>query len=107
DKVVLVIHGGAGVAEKDKMTPARQKQVRETLELALKTGQQALAKGSSLDSVEAAIKVMEDSGVFNAGKGACFNRDGRQELNASIMDGTTRKAGAVAGISRLKNQIAP
>jgi L-asparaginase / beta-aspartyl-peptidase len=106
DKVVLVIHGGAGVEGKEKMTPARAKQVRETLELALKTGQQALAKGSSLDGVETAIKVMEDSGVFNAGKGACFNREGRQELNSSIMDGKTKKAGAVAGICRLKNPIA-
>jgi beta-aspartyl-peptidase (threonine type) len=104
DKVVLVIHGGAGVI--GKMSPEREKQVRDTLELALTTGQQAMAKENSLDGVEAAIKVMENSGIFNAGKGGVFNRDGRQELNASIMDGKTKKAGAVAGISRLQNPIA-
>ena len=106
DKIVLVIHGGAGVTDKTKLTAAREKQVRETLELALKTGQQALAKGNSLDAVESAIKVLEDSAVFNAGKGAVFNRDGRQELNSAIMDGKTKKAGAVAGICRLRNPIA-
>jgi beta-aspartyl-peptidase (threonine type) len=106
DKVVLVIHGGAGVIDKKKMTPAIEKQYRDGLEAALKAGQQALARGSSLDAVEAAIKTMEGSGTFNAGRGAVFNREGRQELNASIMDGKTRKAGAVAGISRLKHPIA-
>ena len=65
-----------------------------------------MAKGESLDGVEAAINVMENSAIFNAGKGAVFNRDGRQELNASIMDGKTKKAGAIAGISRIKNPIA-
>src|ERR1019366_1229031 len=106
DKVVLVIHGGAGGMQKKHMTAAVEKEYRAALELALKNGHQALKKGDSLDGVEAAIKTMEDSGTFNAGKGAVFNRDGRQELNASIMDGNTKNAGAVAGISRLKNPIA-
>ena len=105
DPVVLVIHGGAGVIDKKKMTPELEKQYRDALTLALKTGHRVLGKGSSLDGVEAAIKVLEDSPLFNAGKGAVFNRDGRNELNASIMDGKTRKAGAVAGISRIKNPI--
>jgi beta-aspartyl-peptidase (threonine type) len=105
DKVVLVIHGGAGVIGKKQMSPELEKQFRDGLERALKAGRQALSKGASLDAVEAAINVMEDSGTFNAGKGAVFNRDGRQELNASIMDGKTRNAGAVAGISRIKNPI--
>jgi beta-aspartyl-peptidase (threonine type) len=105
DRVVLVLHGGAG-ANKKTMGPEVEKQCRATLELALKTGKQALDKGASIDGVEAAIKVLEDSGRFNCGKGAVFNRDGRQELNASIMDGKTRKAGAIAGISRIKNPIA-
>jgi len=105
EKVVLVIHGGAGVIGKKQMSPELQKQFRDGLERALKAGRLALGKGGSLDAVEAAINVMEDSGTFNAGKGAVFNRDGRQELNASIMDGKTRNAGAVAGISRIKNPI--
>lgn len=105
DRVVLVIHGGAGVPEKAKFAPALEKQLREALERSLREGHAALARGSSLDGVEAAIKVLEDSPLFNAGKGAVFNREGRQELNASIMDGKTKKAGAIAGISRLKNPI--
>jgi beta-aspartyl-peptidase (threonine type) len=105
DKVVLVIHGGAGGLAKKDMTPALEKEYRAALELALKNGHAAMKNGSSLDGVEKAIRTMEDSGTFNAGKGAVFNRDGRQELNASIMDGKTKNAGAVAGISRLKNPI--
>src|SRR6266849_293853 len=105
DKVVLVIHGGAGGMQKKHMTAAVEKEYRTALELALKNGHQALKKGDSLDGVEAAIRTMEDSGTYNAGKGAVFNRDGRQELNASIMDGKTRNAGAVAGVSRIKNPI--
>ena len=105
DKVVLVIHGGAGGMQRKHMTAAVEKEYRTALELALKNGHQALKKGDSLDGVEAAIRTMEDSGTFNAGKGAVFNRDGRQELNASIMDGKTRKAGGIAGISRIKNPI--
>jgi beta-aspartyl-peptidase (threonine type) len=105
DKIVLAIHGGAGAIEKSKLTPAIEKQYRDALELALRTGREALEKGSSLDAVEKAIIVLEDSPLFNAGKGAVFNREGRNELNASIMDGKTRKAGAIAGISRLKNPI--
>lgn len=105
DKVVLVIHGGAGAIDKKWMTGAVEKKYRDALEAALKSGHKALAGGASLDGVEAAIRSMEDSGVFNAGKAAVFNRDGRQELNASIMDGKTKKAGAVAGVSRIKNPI--
>src|ERR1043165_4243078 len=105
DKVVLVIHGGAGAISKKSMPPDLEKQYRESLEQALKAGHQALNRGGSLDGVEAAIKVMEDSGIFNAGKAGVFNRDGRQELNASIMDGKTKHSGAVAGISRIKNPI--
>src|SRR5438045_2454228 len=104
DKVVLVIHGGAGVVSKKKMSAELEKQYRDALETALKTGYQAL-KGGSLDGVEAAIKFLEDAPLFNAGKGSVFNRDGRHEMNASIMEGKTKKAGAVADISRLKNPI--
>jgi beta-aspartyl-peptidase (threonine type) len=107
DRVVLVIHGGAGAPDRDKMPLEIKKQYHAGLEKALRAGQAALQKagGTSIDAVEAAIKVMEDSGLFNAGKGAVFNRDGRNELNASIMDGKTRQAGAVAGICRIRNPI--
>ncbi|MSQ96142.1 MAG: isoaspartyl peptidase/L-asparaginase [Gemmataceae bacterium] len=105
DKVVLVIHGGAGGLAKKSLTHEIDKRYRDALALALMAGHKAIKSGTSLDGVEAAIKTMEDSAVFNAGKGAVFNRDGRQELNSSIMDGKTRKAGAVAGINRIKNPI--
>lgn len=107
DKIVLVIHGGAGAVDKKKMTPALEKQYRDGLEQALKAGHKAMidGKGSSLDAVEAAIRSMEGSGTFNAGRGAVFNREGRQELNASIMDGKTKKAGGIAGICRIKHPI--
>src|SRR5436189_3201922 len=107
DKVVLVVHGGAGAEPKDKLSPELNKKYRGGLERALEAGHAALKKpgATSLDAVEAAIVVLEDDPVFNAGRGAVFNREGRNELNSSIMDGQTRKAGAVAGVARIKNPI--
>jgi beta-aspartyl-peptidase (threonine type) len=105
EKVVLAIHGGAGVIERKKLTPELEKAYRDDLTRALTAGRDALGKGTSLDGVEAAIKVLEDSPLFNAGKGAVFTHDGRNELDAAIMDGT-RRAGAVAGVTRVKNPIA-
>jgi beta-aspartyl-peptidase (threonine type) len=104
-KAVLVVHGGAGLDA--KMTPAAEKQYQADIEAALRAGYDALQKpgGTALDAVEAAINVLEDSGRFNAGKGACYNREGRHELNSSIMEGKDRKAGAVAGLTRVKNPI--
>ncbi len=104
-KAMLVIHGGAGLDA--KMTPAAERQYRADVEASLRAGHEAMQKpgGTALDGVVAAINVMEDSGRFNAGKGACYNREGRHELNASIMEGTTKKAGAVAGLTRVKNPI--
>jgi beta-aspartyl-peptidase (threonine type) len=104
-KAVLVIHGGAGLDA--RMTPAAEKQYRDDIEKALRAGYDALQKpgGTALDGVVAAINFMEDSGRFNAGKGACYNREGRHELNASIMEGKTKKAGAVGGLTRIKNPI--
>jgi len=106
-RVVLVIHGGAGVAHSDKMTPDARAKYEEALKTALRTGHEVLKteKGTSLDAVEAAIKVLEDSPLFNAGKGAVFTHDGRNELDASIMDGKDKRAGAVAGVTRTKNPI--
>lgn len=103
--VVLGIHGGIGVDRKD-MTPDLEKEVRAGLQSALETGHARLKNGgSSLDAVEAAIKVMEDLPVFNAGKGAVFTNAGTNELDASIMEGKTKKAGAVAGVMTVKNPI--
>jgi len=102
---VLVIHGGAGVVRKD-MTPEKEKAVRAALEKALAAGHAVLkAGGSSLDAVVKAIVVLEDDPNFNAGKGAVFNHDGKNELDASIMDGATLRAGAVANLHRIKNPI--
>lgn len=101
--VVLIIHGGAGLPE--RLDPETEKAWRADLETALKNGFAAMKTGSALDGVEAAIKVLEDSPRFNAGKGAVFTRDGTNELDASIMEGSERKAGAVAGVTRIKNPI--
>jgi beta-aspartyl-peptidase (threonine type) len=102
---VLVIHGGAGVVRKD-MTPEKEKVVRAGLEKALTTGYTVLKSGgSSLDAVEKAIVVLEDDPNFNAGKGAVFNHEGRNELDAAIMDGATLRAGAIANVHRIKNPI--
>ena len=88
------------------MSPEKEKAYHEAMELALKTGYSVLEKGgSSLEAVIAAIKVMEDSPLFNAGKGAVFTNDEKNELDASIMDGATLKAGAVAGVTTIKNPI--
>ncbi|HEX8185261.1 MAG TPA: isoaspartyl peptidase/L-asparaginase, partial [Blastocatellia bacterium] len=102
----LVIHGGAGAIERSKMTPELEKAYREKLAEALKAGHKILSDGgSSLDAVEAVIRIMEDSPLFNAGKGAVFTSEGTNELDSSIMDGATLKAGAVAGVKRIKNPI--
>ena len=102
----LVIHGGAGTITRASMTAEREKEYRVALELALRTGFSVLSKGgSSIDAVEATIRVMEDSPLFNAGKGAVFTHDGRNEMDASIMDGRTKRAGAVAAVSIIRNPI--
>jgi beta-aspartyl-peptidase (threonine type) len=102
---VLVIHGGAGVIRKD-LTPEKERAVRADLEAALSAGYAVLKNGgSSLDAVTRVIVVLEDSPRFNAGKGAVFNHEGVNELDAAIMDGATLRAGAVAGVHRVKNPI--
>lgn len=102
----IVIHGGAGVIRRESLTPQREAEVRAKMTEALQAGHAILARGgSSLDAVTAAIRILEDSPLFNAGKGAVFNHDGKNELDASIMDGTTRKAGAIAGVHHVKNPI--
>ncbi|MEW6362730.1 MAG: isoaspartyl peptidase/L-asparaginase family protein [Pyrinomonadaceae bacterium] len=102
----FVIHGGAGVIKKGSLSPELEKEYRDKLEEAVMAGYKALQAGKSgLDAVEIAIRILEDSPLFNAGKGAVFTHDGRNELDASIMDGKTLKAGAVAGLHRVKNPI--
>lgn len=103
---VLVIHGGAGTILKKSMTPAKEKAYMDGLQEALDKGYTILQRGgSALDAVEAAVKVMEDNPLFNAGKGAVFTNDGTNELDASIMNGQTLAAGAVAGVKTIKNPI--
>ncbi len=102
----MVIHGGAGTIRRDKMSPQREAEYRAALERALGAGHEVLdAAGSSLDAVEAAIRILEDSPLFNAGKGAVFTSAGTNEMDASIMDGATLEAGAVAAVKRIKNPI--
>lgn len=102
----LVIHGGAGTISRNEMTPGREAVYRAKLEEALAAGYAVLDRGGpALDAVTAAINVLEDSPLFNAGKGAVLNHDGVCELDASIMDGRTHAAGAVAGVRHIKNPI--
>jgi L-asparaginase / beta-aspartyl-peptidase len=103
---VLVIHGGVGVPSRNELPPVREAAYRKALGEALEAGQTVLStNGTSLDAVVAAIRVMEDSPLFNAGKGAALNQEGVAELDASIMEGTHLKAGAVAAVRRIKNPI--
>src|SRR4051795_13419424 len=105
-KIMLVMHGGAGTITRASMTPEKEKAYREALELALRTGHAVLAKGgTSVDAVEAAIRVLEDSPLFNAGKGAVFTHEGKNELDSSIMRGLDKAAGAVAGVTIIRNPI--
>ena len=102
----IAIHGGAGRASWLDRTPERKKRCEETLRLALQAGTEILAEdGSSVEAVAAAAVVLEDSGVFNSGRGAACTTEGTHELDASIMDGATLKAGAVAGVRRLRNPV--
>ncbi|MEO8041087.1 MAG: isoaspartyl peptidase/L-asparaginase [Acidobacteriota bacterium] len=100
------MHGGAGVITRGSMTPEKEKEYKAKIEEALLAGYKALQSGkTSLDAVEIAIRTLEDSPLFNAGKGAVFTADGKNELDASIMDGKTLAAGAVAGLHHVKNPI--
>src|SRR3546814_8189429 len=95
---MLVIHGGAGL-QREGTSEADEAALRAAITLALRTGHAELAAGKpALDAVTAAITVLEDNPLFNAGKGAVFTHDGRNELDASLMAGATRTAGAVAGV---------
>src|SRR5881275_2986366 len=106
EKFGLVIHGGAGTIERSKMTPQKEHEYRAGLERALRAGYEILKRGgSSLDATESAVRVLEDDPHFNAGKGSVFTSAGTNEMDASIMDGGTLKAGAVASVRHVKNPI--
>lgn len=104
--IAIAIHGGAGTLSRRKMTPAASERYKAGLSRALEAGHAVLAaKGSALDAVCAAVVAMEDMPLFNAGRGACYNTDEKHELDASVMDGATQRAGAVAAVSRIRNPV--
>ncbi len=104
--VVLVVHGGAGAIPRAEMSNEKEAAIRAALEHALREGAALISQGgSSLDAVTRAVVLLEDSPHFNAGKGAVFTADGRNELDAAVMDGATLRAGAVAGLTRIRNPI--
>ena len=105
-KWAIVLHGGAGVIQRSSMTPERDKAYRAGMDEAVRAAAKVLdANGSAVDAVEAALNKLEDNPLFNAGKGAVFTADGKNELDSAIMDGKTMMAGAVAGVTRTKNPI--
>ncbi|MGC9158707.1 MAG: isoaspartyl peptidase/L-asparaginase family protein [Terracidiphilus sp.] len=102
----IVIHGGAGVIERSALTAAAETAYRASLSRAAEAGAQVLARdGSALDAVEAAIRILEDDPLFNAGRGSVFTSAGTNEMDAALMDGSTRAAGAVAGATRTRHPI--
>ncbi len=106
EKFTFVMHGGAGTILKMNMTDEKEKAYKDMLTKALKAGYDILSKGGTgVDAVEAGIKILEDSPLFNAGKGSVFTNDGKNEMDASIMDGKTLNAGAVASVRTIKNPI--
>lgn len=105
-RIALAVHGGAGTIARELMAPAREKSYRDALELALRRGHAVLTEGgAALDAVEAAVRALEDVPHFNAGKGSVFNADGQHEMDASLMNGSDLRAGAVAGVTNVKNPI--
>lgn len=105
-KYVMVIHGGAGTITRESMTTQKESAYREKLTEALQTGYAEIQKGkSAVDAVAATIVLLEDSPLFNAGKGSVFTNEGKNEMDASIMFGKDRSAGAIAGVHRIKNPI--
>lgn len=102
----IAIHGGAGTILREQMSDSLQQAILTVLEAAAKAGHQILANGgASLDAVVAAVKVLEDSPHFNAGKGSVLTHNEMVEMDASIMDGSNLAAGAVAGVRHIKNPI--
>lgn len=106
-KITMVIHGGAGTIEKNKMTPELEAKYLKGLKEALDAGYQVLEQGgSAVDAVKASVVALEDNVLFNAGRGSVFTKDGKQEMDAAIMDGYNLEAGAVAGVRNVRNPVA-
>jgi L-asparaginase / beta-aspartyl-peptidase len=106
NKIALAIHGGAGTILKSEMTAELEKEYRKGLENALQKGWEILSRnGSALDAVEASVVELENFPLFNAGRGAVFTHEGKNELDASVMNGKNLKAGAVAFVKNVKNPI--
>jgi beta-aspartyl-peptidase (threonine type) len=104
--IALAIHGGAGTIDRASISASKRAQIESAMSQALRAGHAVLERGgSSLDAVTSAVVVLENSPHFNAGKGAVFNAEGRNELDAAIMEGHTRRAGAVAAVTRVRNPI--
>lgn len=104
--LAIAVHGGSGTINKGDFSEAKEREIRETLEHALRAGHEILvAGGSSIDAVTKAITLLEDSPHFNAGKGAVFNSEGKNELDASIMEGSSLDAGAVATVHNVRNPV--
>lgn len=105
--IAIAIHGGAGTITRENMSPEREEQYRQALAYATEAGYAVLEDGgSAVDAVQAAIQMMEETPLFNAGRGAVYTYEGRHELDASIMLGDTGEAGAVAGVTTIKSPIA-
>ncbi len=105
-KIALAIHGGAGTIRKEQMTPVLEREYKTGLERALKAGWAVLERGgSSLDAVEAAVCELEDFPLFNAGRGSVFTHEGKNEMDAAVMDGRTLDAGSAAFITNVKNPV--
>lgn len=106
DKAVIAIHGGAGAIARASMSPEKEQAYIQALSDIVAAGQHILASGgSALDAVTEAVRLLEECPLFNAGKGAVFTHQGTHELDACVMDGKTLDAGAVAGVSRLRNPV--
>lgn len=104
--IALAVHGGAGTILPKELTPQRERAYKEALAMAVSAGHAVLkGGGAALDAVQAAVVVLEDTPLFNAGRGAVFNADGQHELDASLMNGADLRAGAVAGVQNVKNPI--
>jgi L-asparaginase / beta-aspartyl-peptidase len=104
--IAIAVHGGAGTIERDQMSPEREQTIRAALEAAVRAGHEILENGgSSLDAVVAAVTILEDAPEFNAGRGSVLTNTGAVEMDASIMDGRNRDAGAVAGVQGIRNPI--
>lgn len=104
--IAIAVHGGSGIINRGDLSEAKEREIRDTLEQAVRTGHEVLRSGgSSLDAVTLAVTLLEDSPHFNAGRGAVFNAEGKNELDASIMEGAGLHAGAVAAVNNIRNPI--